>query len=104
MEGFITYREDDGGVPSYYILQKAFPHFVGRLVDNPYFSSLLNAPVPHTKLYVAMTGTLRGNTVPSYQNIQEQIKAAALDMALWYYENRILTNPKKFQRWLLKAQ
>jgi hypothetical protein len=100
MAKYITYREDENGAPSYYILQKEFPHFVGRVVDNPYFKSIVNAPVPQTKLYVAMVGTLRGNAIPSYQNILEEIKIFAIDMAYWYFENRILPNPQKFKKWL----
>ena len=104
MEKFITFREDENQKPSYYILQKEFPHFLGRLVDNPYYKSLVNAPVPQTKLYVAIIGTLRGSLIPAYQNVDEEIKTVALDMAYWYFENRVNTNPQKFKRWLLKQQ
>lgn len=104
MVKYVTYREDDSGVASYYVLQKAFPHYVGRLVDNPYYKCLCSAPVPQTTLYVAITGTLRGNVIPAYQNVDDEIKSVALDMAYWYYENRILINPSKYKRWLLKAQ
>ena len=104
MEKYITYREDENGVASYFVLQKEFPHFVGRLIDNPYFTSLCNAPVPQTKLYIAIIGTLRGNMIPAYQKVTEEIRSVAVDMALWYYDKRISPQPQKFKRWLLKAQ
>jgi hypothetical protein len=104
MEKYLTFREDDNGKEQYYVLQKEFPHFVGRLVDNPYFKSLINAPVPQTTLYVAIVGTLRGSVIPVYQKVDEEIKNVAIEMAMWYFENRIFINPKKFKRWLCNPQ
>lgn len=101
---YVTFREDEGGVARYYILQRAFPHYVGEIVDNPYYKCMVKVNVPQYKFFIAFSGTIRGNEIPSYNNVMEEITAALEDMAQWYFVNRLQTNQKKYSKWHLQAQ
>lgn len=102
MHKYITYRDiDKNGNLGYFVLQKAFPHFVGYIADNPNYRAILKVPIPNTTLFVCFNGTLRGNFIPSYRNVEQEIVDVYVDMAKWYYENRILANPSKYKKWIL---
>jgi hypothetical protein len=99
---YITYREPDSeGKLQYYILQKRFPHFVGKIIETPKISLVL-VPIAGYSLYVCWAGTLMGNLIPNHRNIEEEIKDSFVKMAEWFYQERILTEPKKYKKWLLK--
>ncbi len=104
MEKFITFREDTDDKTQYYILQRAFPHYICSIVDNQNYKSIMKVPVPQTNLFVAFAGTIRGNFIPDYKNVLDEVKVILHDMALWYYTNRIETNPKRYKKWLLNQQ
>jgi hypothetical protein len=53
---------------------------------------------------VAFVGTLQGRLLPAFYNVDKEIAAIFVKMAEWYYENRIATNPKKYKKWLSKAE
>jgi hypothetical protein len=96
---FITYREPDSeGVMMYYILQKAFPHFLGCIAYGP-IDRRIQTPVSNYNLWVTFAGTIQGNYVPSYRNVGEEIGDVMTKMATWFYENRILIEPKKYKKW-----
>ena len=99
MNKFITYREDIGNETGYFILQKEFPHYVGRIADRPIVNFIQPVPITDYRLWIIFNATLRGNFIPSYRDIGEEIKAVMNDMAAWFYENRILVNPKKYKKW-----
>jgi hypothetical protein len=86
------------------ILQRAFPHYICLIVDNPYYKSIMKVPVPQTLFFLSFKGTLRGALVPNYQNVMDEIAAVMHEMALWYYTNRIEANPKRYKKWLLNPQ
>lgn len=99
MSPFITYREaDNNGQLQYYILQKEHPHFIGVISTSP--TKLLVPAIPITahNLWVVFDGTLRGSLIPSYLNVGEEIKSVMMDMAQWYYANRIAVEPKKYKK------
>jgi hypothetical protein len=101
---YITFREpDEDGQLRYYILQRAWPHYIGEVVDNPYYNAIIKVNVPQYKFYIAFVGTLRGREFPAYQKITEEITAVLHDMAQWYFVNRLQTNPKKYSKWHLAA-
>jgi len=97
---YITYREpNEEGILCYYILQKYFPHFSGLLVANrPIDGAIVNAPIAGYNLFITFNGTLRGNIIPNYKNIQEEIITVFEDMSSWYLINRILLNEKLYRK------
>lgn len=103
MKPYIVYREIvDDGVLGYFILQRDFPHFIGQLVGYPIAGALANAPVAGYNFWVTFKGTLRGNMIPNYKDIQEEIKQIYDSMALWYLDNIILKNEKLYQKFKIK--
>lgn len=100
---FITYREpDEKGELQYYILQKEFPHFIGRLVNKPIEGAIINSAVPSYNLWITFNFTLRGNVIPSYKNIITEIEIIYSNMANWFHNERILLEEKKFYRFKIK--
>lgn len=104
MNLFITYREmDDAGRLCFYILQKKFPHYTGLLVTNPREGALVNAPIPSYNLWITFAGCLNGNFIPGYADVLVEIEGVFRDMANWYYENRLLDNPKKYAKFKIQT-
>lgn len=101
---FITYREpNNNGEMEYYILQKQFPHYIGKISGNLFEKSLSRHPISKHNLYVVFSGTILGAYVPSYKNVMEEIDAVMAQMALWFYDNRILQNEKRFSKFKIKT-
>ena len=98
MNPYITYRDkDEKGELQYYVLQRDFPHFIGVLATYPVAGTWYSA-VPGYNLYVIFNGTLRGNSVPAYNNITEEIQTVLDNMAAWFWCERIAVDQKKFKR------
>lgn len=99
MKPYITYREDDGfGNQKYYILQKEFPHFIGVLSESPIHGSLATIPIHGYNLWISFAGTIRGNIIPQYQNIQDEIQSIYNSMASWFYKERIMVDEKRYKK------
>lgn len=98
---FITYREETENGLEYFILQKGFPHFVCKISDIPEKHFVDAMPITAYNLFLVFNFTLRGNLIPSYQNIDEEIKSTMQEMAAWFYEQRIINNEKKYKKWKL---
>ncbi len=95
---FITYREpDEENRLCFYILQKAFPHYVGLLVSSPRENGLVNAPIPGYKLWITYAGCLHGNFFPGHSTAIAEVNQVFNLMAEWYYVNRIKIQPKKYK-------
>lgn len=104
MEAYITYMEfNEKGQAEYFILQKAFPHFLAKV--SPFPSTVLvdAAPIAGYNLYMRFSYTLRGMEVPSYKNIIEEIQMVLMDMAAWYLQNRIIKEPKRYFKFKIKT-
>lgn len=101
---YITYRENYAGELQYFLLQKEWPHYVGMILDNPNYNSLYLFMIPNTKLYIAFFGTIQGRFIPSTNQVEKEIALIFVDMAEWYYKNRIESQPKKYKKWLLKSE
>jgi len=101
MNDFITYREqNEKGNLLYYILQRAFPHYEAVLSIAPTNSALAECPIAGYHFFVVIQGTLRGkNVIPSYVDVQKEMRSVANQMAAWYLENRILVDEKKYRKW-----
>lgn len=96
---YITYREGEGYLVKYYILQKAFPHINCIISQVPTKKFVEAVPIASYNLYIVFEGTIRGNEIPSYTDIDKEIIATMEDMAQWFYLNRILTDIKKYKKW-----
>ncbi|MES2287390.1 MAG: hypothetical protein V4547_16980 [Bacteroidota bacterium] len=96
---YITYREqDNSGRLCYYILQKAYPHFIGIISVGQLENSLCSIPIANYNLYVNFHATLVGRFLPSYKDVLEDIELSMAGMADWFYHNRILADYKKYNK------
>lgn len=101
---FITYRELNEGKLEYYILQKAFPHYLCRVSNNPYEEVFFKSEIPGHNMVVILVGTLRGEMViPGYKNVNEEILDTLANMAAWFWAERIQENPKKYEKFKIKS-
>lgn len=102
MNPFISFRDKDKtGELQYYLLQREYPHFVGRLDYAPLTGQIYQVPVAGHHLYITFAGTLRGNLIPSYTNIEQEIGSVFESMAVWFYHNRIKPEPKRYKKWAI---
>ena len=96
---YVTFIESNEiGLITYYILQKEFPHFLCYVSKHPIIKIVKPVPIDNYKLWVVFLGCLRGNMIPSYNDIDEELTIIMSDMAQWYLQNRILTNEKKYKK------
>jgi hypothetical protein len=100
MEPFITFRDTDkNGELQYYILQRAFPHFIGVIKYKPSDTALYYISVSAHHLYILFAGTLQGNFLPGYKDAVEEMEAVIRNMAEWFYANRVIVEPNKYKKW-----
>lgn len=101
MTRYITFRDVDfNGNLQYCILQRDFPHFIAVTSEIPITHIVEPLPITGYNLFLVFQGTLRGiSTIPAYANIIEEIKVILTDMGRWYYDERILSDPKKYKKW-----
>jgi len=103
MNPFITYRDKDAeGNLQYYILQRDFPHLIGRLSTVP-IAGTWRSTVAGYNLYVIFDGTLRGNMVPGYRDISDEIQTVFDNMAAWFWAERIVPDPKRFKKFKIQS-
>ena len=102
MNPYITFRELQDGKLEYFLLQKDYPHFLGRIVAAPIAKALVNEPVAGYNLWVTFSGTLRGNFIPAQNNITDEIQLVFERMALWFASERIMGNGKRFDKFKIK--
>lgn len=96
---YITYREFINDELGYFICQKDFPHYLCRISDKPIVNFIQPIPITDYNLWITFNATLRGNVIPSYKDIGEEIVSVMQSMAAWFYNNRILPNEKKYKKW-----
>jgi len=97
---FITYREQNAeGSLEYYILQKGYPNYIGRLVAYPVEGALNNTPITDHHLYITFAGALMGNFIPAHKGELQNITEVFSQMAEWYFINRISPDLKKYKKW-----
>lgn len=102
MSPFVTFKDvDKTGELQYYILQRAFPHYVGIIKYKPNIDALIEVPVTNHNLWVSFAGTIRGNFMPSYPGWQKELEKTFLEMAIWFYQNRILKEPRRYKKWAI---
>lgn len=103
MSPYITFRELNNGKLEYYILQKAFPHYVGRLSTNQYEEALFKSEMPGYAMIIVLEGTLRGAAIPNYRDVADEIQSCLQNMAAWFWAERIQENQKKFEKFKITA-
>jgi hypothetical protein len=102
MSPYITFRDHDSkGELQYYILQRDYPHFCGRVDYFPSTEPLCQVPVTGHHLYISYAGTLRGNIAPVHEQFEREILFVFHSMALWFYSERIMKDPKRYRKWLV---
>lgn len=99
---YITYREEKEGNLLYYILQKEHPHYLG-VIAYGIIQDKIQVPITGHNLYVTFAGCLRGNFIPSYKDVVKQIENTMTSMAIWFYSERILKEPKKYLKFKLNV-
>jgi hypothetical protein len=100
MSPFITFRDFDSinGL-QYYILQREYPHYLSVIAEEKKYDLIIQPQqITGYYLWVNFCGTLRGNIIPGYLHIQEDIKFVLNEMAEWYYINRVVPQHKKFKK------
>lgn len=101
---FITYREQlEDNVIGYFILQKDYPHFVGIISSTPYHKLVSSVAIAGYNLWVAFYGTLRGNVIPSYEGVGDEINEVLHRMAIWFLENRINNAERKYTKFKINV-
>lgn len=103
MNPFITFRELINGQLEYFILQRAFPHMIGKISTFPKEKAIVNAPIAGYNLYVTFDGCLQGNVLPSYRNIDKEVQNVFENMAAWFWSERIVGSEKKFEKFKIKT-
>lgn len=104
MSPFITFTDKSKeGETEYYILQRDYPHYVGMIAYSPSIEPIYQAPIAGHHLYINFWGTLRGRYLPMTKNVDKEIGAIFEDMAAWYYQNRILPDPRRYKKWAIPA-
>jgi len=99
---YITFRETDTeNRLCYYILQKEYPHYIGLISVGQMENVLASMPVGNYNLYVNFYGCLVGKFLPSYKDVIQDIEASLIGMAEWFYYHRVLTEPKKYEKFRL---
>ncbi len=102
MSPFVTYKDTDKeGNLQLYILQRAFPHYCGILSYIPVGDAICCIPLSGHNLWINYAGLLRGNFIPSYNDASKEIESVFHSMALWFYSERILVDPKRYKKWLI---
>jgi hypothetical protein len=105
MQPYITFREaDQFGKLQYYILQRAFPHYIGQLVEYPSNIIVQSIPIAGYSLWLSYTGTIRGKVVPAYSDYQMELQLELENMARWFGSERIHKNPDKYKKFKINVQ
>lgn len=100
---YITFREpDENGKLRHFVLQKEFPHNLGRVDNQPNLTSLAQGTIPGYNLWIVSVGTIRGNTVYYYPKHEIDMANIFNNMAIWYLNERIKKNEKLYEKFKVK--
>lgn len=100
---FVTFREvDETGTLRYYILQKDFPHNLGKILSQPDHEAIVQSIVPAYNLYIVWSGTLRGNMIAAYPDYKKELQQTFDQMATFFYTERILVDEKRYSKFKIK--
>lgn len=103
MVPFLTFRESNAkGELEYFILQKAFPHYLGRLAIAPKQGLMPSVPIAGYNLYVEFCGTLRGNMIPGYKDVEDEMIGVFHEMSIWFLVYRIVPQENKYKKFKIQ--
>ena len=91
----MTYKEND----TLYILQKLFPHYIGRIQYQPEPNPFIQGQIPFYHIYIVFNGTLSGNKILLTDAWQHQLTTIWNEMCQWYREERIEKSPARFKKY-----
>ncbi len=101
---YITFREPDkSGNLEYFVLQRDFPHWVGRISTIPKEGALAQSTIAGYNMYVIIEGTLRFGLIPNYKNVMEEMQLVVDTMAIWFYTERIIMDKKRYEKFKIKS-
>lgn len=104
MNPFITYKDTDKKEHlQYYIAQRDYPHFVGRIGYHPETVVVQSVPISGHNLFIIFAGTLSGMRIPALDKVDEQITSVMVRMSEWYFKNRIEIDPKRYKKFKINA-
>ncbi len=105
MNPYITYRDTDNeNQLRYYILQRQWPHYVGVISERPEADPIAQGTIGGYNLWVLFSGTLRGNFIPAFPDVQKEMSYIYQNMADWYYENRIKPDEKRYKKFKIVSK
>lgn len=107
MQPFITFRDIEDGELRYFILQRAFPNYVAVISESPFVKEgkrqwVPSVPLTDHNLWIEFWGTVQGRYMPGYKDVFEEVKDVMESMALWFYNERVSKDLKKYKKWNLQ--
>lgn len=104
MSPFITFKDlNEKGELELFVLQREYPNFVGRVTYYPTGKEICQVPITAHNLYMTYYSTLRGNFIPLSNYIDLEMQSVFHAMALWFYSERIMKDPKRYRKWSIHA-
>lgn len=95
---YIIFREDT----SLYILQKNFPHYIGKLTTNSQ-EGISQYPIAGYRLYVCFVGTLIGKYINSDKFSVQELYPILEDMGNFVSEKHILKHEKYYEKYKVRV-
>jgi len=103
MSPYITFKEDLNGELALYILQREWPHYVASLDYHPTQGEIAQVPMAGHNIFVTFRGTIRGRFLPAQQNVVMEVENVMQSMATWFYESRIMKDPRRYKKWAIHS-
>lgn len=94
---YIIFRED----ASLYILQKNFPHYIGKLTSNPQ-EGISQYPITGYRLYISFAGTLIGKYINSDRFSVRELHPILADMGNFILEMHILKHQEDYEKFKIR--
>lgn len=95
---YIIFRED----VSLYILQKNFPHYIGKLTNNPQ-EGMSICPITGYRLYISFAGTLIGKYINSDKFSIGELHPILADMGNFMLERHILKLGEDYEKYKIRS-
>ncbi len=93
---YILFKEN----AEYYVLQRDFPHLIGKLSHKK--EEAEQSAVPGYHLYVVFDGVLRGNYATSDRFFLQETNMVLPDMASFLLENLII-NTEEYEKYKIRS-
>ena len=98
---YILFQEPDkNGNMQQFILQKAFPNYIGKISDRPVETILCQQPISGYNLWLQYTGTLKGNQIPFEKGALKEMEEQYFTMAAYFYT---VMDTRKYEKYKIKT-